>query len=337
MARKIGSSTMEFERKITIAATASTVGTLEGKGPLKKYFDNILTDNLLGLDTWEKAESKLLTDTLQLAVNKAGLTTKKIDYVLCGDLLNQCSSSSIGIKSLNIPFFGIFGACSTFGEALSLGSILLETKGCKNVLAGASSHFCSAEKQFRYPLDLGNQRPPTSTWTVTGAGAAVLSDGGDYPYIKAITTGKIVDYGITDANNMGSAMAPAAADLIVQHFRDYDRKPNYYDMIITGDLGTLGVELLCDLVKDKKYDISKRIYDCGIAIYDTDEIDSHCGGSGCGCSASVFSGYIYDMLRKKEINKILFIPTGALMSTTSIQQGESISGIAHGVVIENEV
>ncbi len=337
MAEHIGKASMKFNNKISIVSTASIVGSMEGKGPLNKYFDHILQDNLLGQDSWEKAESKISRDTIQLAINKAETKPENIDYILCGDLLNQCSGSCYSVRSLNIPFFGIFGACSTFGEALSLGSVLLETKGCNQVVASASSHFCSAEKQFRFPLDLGTQRPPTSTWTVTGAGAALLSVKNEHPYITAITTGKIVDYGITDANNMGSAMAPAAADLIVRHFKDFDRKPDYYDMIVTGDLGTLGSELMCEMVKKEGYDIRNKAYDCGIGIFDNNELDTHCGGSGCACSAAVFSGYLYRLLRKKDINKILFVPTGALMSTTSVQQGESIGGIAHGIVIENEV
>lgn len=337
MAEHIGKASMRFHNKISIISTASIVGSMEGKGPLKDSFDHILQDNLMGLDSWEKAESKISRDTIGLAINKAEKRPEDIDYVLCGDLLNQCSGSSYSVRSLNIPFFGVFGACSTFGEALALGSVLLETKGCKYVAASASSHFCSAEKQFRFPLDLGTQRPLTSTWTVTGAGAAVLSLKDEPPYITGITTGKIVDYGIKDANNMGSAMAPAAADLIIRHFKDFNRTPDYYDMIITGDLGTLGSELMCELVKKNGYDIKNKAFDCGIAIFDNNKLDTHCGGSGCACSAAVFSGYIYKCLIKKEINKILFVPTGALMSTTSIQQGESIAGIAHGVVIENEV
>lgn len=336
MAKHLGKASLKFDNKISVMSTSSTVGTLEGKGPLRDYFDNILSDNLLGLKSWEKAESKISTDTIQTAINKANLKPNQINYVLSGDLLNQCCGSTYGVKSLNIPFFGIFGACSTFGEALSLGSVLIES-GAEYVAAAASSHFCSAEKQFRFPLDLGTQRPPTSTWTVTGAGAAVLSNRDEAPYITGITTGKIIDYGITDANNMGSAMAPAAADLVVQHFKDFERKPSYYDMIITGDLGTLGSELMCELVRKQGYDISKQIFDCGISIFDNNELDTHCGGSGCACSATVFSGYIYSRLKKKEINRVLLIPTGALMSTTSIQQGESIGGIAHGIVIENEV
>lgn len=337
MAVKLGKASMKFERKISIKNTASIVGTLEGKGPLKDYFDYVITDNILGLSSWEKAESKILTDTFRLLLDKAKIKTDKIDYILCGDLLNQCTSSSIGIKNLNIPFFGIFGACSTFGEALSLGSIIMESGGADNIVAGASSHFCSAEKQFRFPLDLGTQRPLTSTWTVTGAGTALLSSEGDYPYIKGITTGKIVDYGISDANNMGSAMVPAAADVIIQHFKDFKSKPKDYDLIITGDLGSLGRELLIELCKNEGYNIENKLYDCGVAIYDSKEQDTHCGGSGCACSATVFSGYIYNLLKKKELNKILFIPTGALMSTTSVQQGDAIAGIAHCVLIENEV
>lgn len=337
MAKHIGRASVRFEKRISIKNTASTVGTLEGKGPLAKYFDAILTNNLLGLDSWEKAESKISKDTMEMAVNKCNLNKNDIDYVVCGDLLNQCSGSIYGVRSLNIPFFGIFGACSTFGEALSLGSLIIESGGGKNILCSASSHFCSAEKQFRFPLDLGTQRPPSTTWTVTGAGAAVLSRENNHPYITGITTGKIIDYGITDANNMGSAMAPAAAYVIGQHFKDFNRKPDYYDMIITGDLGKAGSDILCELLKEEGYNIESKIFDCGIAIFDNDNIDTHCGGSGCACSATVFSAYIYSLLKKKEINRVLFVPTGALMSTTSIQQGESIPGIAHGVVIENEV
>lgn len=337
MAVKTGRSSMSFDKKISIKNTASIVGTLEGEGPLKNSFDYILTDNILGLSSWEKAESKILTDTFKLLLQKSNTTSDSIDYILCGDLLNQCTSSSIGIKSLNIPYFGIFGACSTFGEAMSLASIIIESGGAENIIAGASSHFCSAEKQFRFPLDLGTQRPPTSTWTVTGAGASLISSNGDYPYIRGITTGKIVDYGISDANNMGSAMAPAAADTIMQHFEDFNSNPEDYDLIITGDLGMLGRELLTELCKKEGFDISDKLFDCGVAIYDSKKQDTHCGGSGCACSAAVFSGYIYKLLKKRVLNKILFIPTGALMSTTSVQQGDAIAGTAHCVLIENEV
>mgnify|MGYP003104485051 FL=1 len=335
MAKHKGKQSMEFEKNISIISTASTVGTKEGEGPLKSYFDVILTDNLVGQKSWEKAESKIASDNLKLAINKAGLNPADINYVITGDLLNQCCGSTFGVRSLNIPFFGVFGACSTMGESMSLGAILLDGGGAKYVLCGASSHFASAEKQFRFPMDLGTQRTPTASWTVTGDGAALLSIQDKPPYIKRITTGKILDMGITDANNMGAAMAPAAADAIYQHFCDFNFEPNYYDVIVTGDLGYIGSELLINLLKEKGIDISKNHKDCGIEIFDKDKQDTHCGGSGCACSAVTFAGYFYNKLNKKEINKVLFVPTGALMSPTSVQQGESIAGIAHCVSIEN--
>ena len=335
MANHIGKQSMLFDKTISIKSTAATVGTKEGEGPLKDYFDVILTDNTLGLETWEKAESKISADNLRLAINKAKLQPSDIDYIITGDLLNQCCGSTFGVRSLNIPFFGVFGACSTIGEAMALGSIILDGGGAKNILVGASSHFCSAERQFRFPIGLGNQRAPTTTWTVTGEGAALLTNESVAPYIKGITTGKIIDLGITDVNNMGAAMAPAAADLIYQHLQDFNRKPDYYDLIVTGDLGYVGKELLIKLVSEKGFDISKNHMDCGIEIFDKETQDTHSGGSGCACSAVTFAGMLYQKLKNKEINKILFVPTGALMSPTSVQQGESIAGIAHGVVIEN--
>lgn len=335
MAKHMGKQSMEFEKDISIISTASTVGTKEGQGPLKEYFDSILTDNLAGQDSWEKAESKIASDNLKLAINKAGLNPSDISYVVTGDLLNQCCGSVFGVRSLNIPFFGIFGACSTMGESMSLGAVLLESGGAKYVLCGASSHFASAEKQFRFPMDLGTQRTPTATWTVTGDGAALLAVKNEHPYIRRITTGKIIDLGITDANNMGAAMAPAAADAIYQHFCDFGFKPDYYDVIATGDLGYVGQKLLIELLNKKGIDISKNHIDCGIEIFDRELQDTHCGGSGCACSAVTFAGMLYNKLRHKSINKVLFVPTGALMSPTSVQQGESIAGIAHCVGIEN--
>ena len=335
MAKHIGKQSITFEKNIAIISTASTVGTKEGEGPLKKYFDVILTDNLNGQKSWEKAESKIASDNLKLAINKAGLNPSDIDYVITGDLLNQCCGSTFGVRSLKIPFFGVFGACSTMGESMGLGAILLDSGGAKYVLCGASSHFASAEKQFRFPIDLGTQRTPTASWTVTGDGSALLSINDEYPHIKRITTGKILDMGLTDANNMGAAMAPAAADTIYQHFCDFGFKPDYYDVIATGDLGYVGSELLIKLLKEKGIDISKNHTDCGIKIFDKDTQDTHCGGSGCACSAVTFAGLFYRQLIQKEINKLLFVPTGALMSPTSVQQGESIAGIAHCVGIEN--
>lgn len=335
MAKHIGEQSMKFTTAVSIIETASTVGTKEGQGPLRKYFDVVLQDNMANGNNWEQAESNIVKDNIKLLLKKAG--KQKADYILTGDLLNQCCGSTYGIRDLNIPFFGIFGACSTFGEALSLGAILVDSGGAKDVVAAASSHFCSAERQFRFPLELGNQRPPTASYTVTGDGAALVSASGFGPYITGITTGKIVDYGIKDANNMGAAMAPAAADCILQHFKDFNREPDYYDMIITGDLGYIGKDLLLQLLEKNNLDISKNHTDCGIEIFYRDEQDTHAGGSGCACVATVFSGMFYRKLKNKEINRLLLVPTGALMSPTSIQQGESIAGIAHAVAIENEV
>ena len=335
MGKHIGKQSAKFEKDIYIVSTASTVGPKEGQGPLKKYFDIILDDVLIGQDTWEKAESKILNKTLNLAVKKADILLDKIDYVYAGDLLNQSCGSNFAVRELERPFFGIFGACSTIGEGLSLGAINIESGVGEKVLIGASSHFCSAEKQFRFPLNLGTQRPLTSTWTVTGAGAIVLDLKGSGPKVKGITTGKIVDLGIKDANNMGSAMAPAAADVIVNNFKDFNIEPSYYDMIFTGDLGYIGKELTIELVKKEGFDISKNYTDCGIEIFDRDKQDTHSGGSGCACAATTFCGMIYDKLKKGDLNKILFIPTGALMSQVSIQQGETIAGIAHGVMIDS--
>lgn len=326
---------MEFSG-ISILSAASIVGPKEGEGPLSALFDLVLEDNLAGEDSWEKAESRLVKDTMELAIKKAGLNVRDIDFVVSGDLLNQSIGSTFGIKSLNIPFLGIFGACSTIGEGMCVGSILIDGDYANRVLIGASSHFCGAEKQFRFPLGLGTQRPPTSTWTVTGDGSLVLGKNEEGPFIKRCTIGKIIDLGITDANNMGSAMAPAAADTIINHFKDFNLEPNYYDLIVTGDLGTLGMELCKKLCLEEGYDISNNYTDCGVIIFDNEKQKTNCGGSGCACSATTFAAYFYERLKKQEINKILFVPTGALLSTTSTQQGESIPAIAHGVGIESK-
>lgn len=334
MAKHIGKQTIIFSGPISVTETACTVGTKEGEGPLKNYFDAVLEDNMAGEKTWEAAESSIAKRNLELLINKSG---RDIDYIISGDLLNQCSASTYAVRDLGIPFFGVFGACSTFGEALALAAVLTDSGGAENVIAAASSHFCSAEKQFRFPLELGNQRPPTATYTVTGDGAAVISKNGSGPYITAVTTGKVVDYGVKDANNMGAAMAPAAADCIFAHFKDTGRDPDHYDLIVTGDLGYVGKELLLELLQKEGIDISKNHMDCGIEIFDRETQDTHSGGSGCACSAAVFSGLLYSRLRSGEIKKILFVPTGALMSPTSLQEGESIAGTAHAAAIESEV
>ena len=302
-------------------------------GPLAKYFDQTLEDEFWGEKSWERAESKIIKEATQMVISKSGISSQNIDCVFAGDLLNQCISSTFGLREINIPFLGVFGACSTFVESLSLGAISIE--GFANyVLCATSSHFCSAEKQFRFPLELGNQRPPTSQWTVTGSGASILSKTGNGPYITNITLGKIVDMGIKDANNMGAAMTPAFIDTLITHFEDTGRSPNYYDAIISGDLGHIGKDIVIDIAKSKGYNIKSNYNDCGVLIFDKNSQDTHSGGSGCACLATVFSGYFFKKLKEKKLRKLLLIATGALMNSTSSQQGESIPGIAHAISIE---
>ena len=332
--KKIGKQSIIFDAPPTILETASIVGPKEMNGPLAQYFDKTLEDEFWGEETWEKAESKIVKETANALLNKAGLSSEQIDYCFSGDLLNQCISSSFGLRDSNIPLFGIFGACSTFVEGLSLGAVFAEASGAQNILCSASSHFCSAEKQFRFPLELGNQRPPSAQWTVTGAGAAIVGKNGNGPFITSITTGKIVDMGIKDSNNMGAAMAPAALSTLLAHFQDTGRNPSYYDGIFTGDLGYIGKEILLDLAKQNGYNISSNYNDCGVLIFDKDAQDTHSGGSGCACIATVFSGYLFNQLKTKKYKKILLIATGALTNSTTAQQGESIPGIAHAISIE---
>lgn len=333
--RHIGTQTIMFDNPPTILETSSIVGPKEAQGPLAKYFDQCLEDEFWGEKSWEKAESKIIKENVNSVISKSGIPATQIDYCFAGDLLNQCISSSFGLRELNMPFFGVFGACSTFVESLCLGSVFVESGAAKNVLCATSSHFCSAEKQFRFPLELGNQRPPTSQWTVTGSGAAIVSAFGKGPFITHITPGKIVDMGIKDANNMGAAMAPAALDTLITHLKDTGRKPSYYDAIITGDLGHVGKEIVTEMASSKGYNIKANYNDCGVLIFDKQKQDTHAGGSGCACCGTVFSGYFFKQLKDKKINKILLIATGALTNSTSSQQGESIPGIAHAIAIEN--
>lgn len=332
--KKIGKQTIRFDAPPVIVSTACIVGPKEGEGPLAKYFDKCLEDEFWGEETWEKAESKIIKETVNLAIAKSQIPASNIDYCFAGDLLNQCISSSFGLRDLNIPFLGIFGACSTFVEGLILSSIFIDGGAGSNSLCAASSHFCSAEKQFRFPLELGNQRPPSSQWTVTGAGSAVVSQSGTGPFITHATVGKIIDMGIKDANNMGAAMATAALDTMITHFQDTGRCPSYYDAIITGDLGHIGKEIVVELAEKQGYDIKSNYNDCGVLIFDKESQDTHSGGSGCACCGTVFSGYLFDQLKKQKLKRILLIATGALTNATSSQQGESIPGIAHAVAIE---
>lgn len=331
--KKRGKQTVEFNNPPIISGYYSVVGPKEGEGPLNKYFDKIIEDSKFGEETWEKAESKFVKTAIENSIKKAELSVSDIEYILSGDLLNQCASSSFAIRDFELPFFGLYGACSTMAESLSLGAMIIDGDYAKKLVAVTSSHFCSAERQFRFPLEYGGSRPATAQWTVTGSGAVVLSKDGNGPIIKRITTGKIVDLGIKDANNMGAAMAPAAADTIITFFEDTNENIKDYDLIVTGDLGLLGLEILKDLLKKNNL-ISNKLNDCGLMIFDLEKQDVHCGGSGCGCSASVLTSYIIPEINKGKYNKVLFIATGALMSPTTTQQGESIPGIAHLIEIE---
>ncbi len=332
--KKVGKQSYILSNPITIKETASIVGPKEKDGPLHQFFDKCLEDEFWGEKTWEKAESKIVKETVNMAIAKSGIASADVDFCFAGDLLNQCIASSFGLRETNIPFIGLFGACSTFVESLIVASSFIDGDFAKNAACTASSHFCSAEKQFRFPLELGNQRPQSSQWTVTGSGCAILTKDGLGPYITSFTPGKIVDMEIKDANNMGAAMAGAAEDTILSHFKDTGRSPSFYDAIFTGDLGYIGRDILIDLTDSKGYNIKSNYNDCGVLIFDKGNQDTHSGGSGCGCIASVFSGYIYKMLKEKKYKKILLIATGALMNSTSSQQGESIPGIAHAVSIE---
>lgn len=332
--KKVGKQTSQLQNPPSINASASIVGPKEGKGPLADYFDQTVDDEFWGEKSWEKAESKFMREVLGKTVAKASIAINAVDFIIAGDLLNQCIAANFGIRDSNIPFFGVFGACSTIGEAMSLGAFLIDGGFACNVVCLTSSHFCSAEKQFRFPLELGSQRPPTAQWTVTGAGGVLLGAEGNGPYVTRITTGKIVDMGIKDQNNMGAAMAPAAADTIFAHFEDTGLPHDYYDMVVTGDLGMVGSRILDDLLSSNGIRIGSILNDCGLMIFDKKQ-DVHAGGSGCGCSATVLAGFLLDRLRKGKLNRILFVPTGALLSPTSVQQGESIPCIAHAVAIEN--
>lgn len=328
-----GKQSIAFERPPYILSYASIAGQKEGDGPLGKYFDKIEADPMVGKSNWEEAESELQKQAAQMALKKANLSSEDIRYLFSGDLLGQIIASSFGMLELQIPMFGLYGACSTAGESISLAAMTVAAGYAKHCLAVTSSHFASAEKQFRYPLEYASQRPLSTTWTVTGSGAFVISETGTVK-ITGITTGKMMDYGVKDSMNMGAAMAPAAADTIYQHFIDFGRTPEDYDLIVTGDLGIVGRELVLDLLKEKGYDLADQYFDCGIAIFDDNTQDTHSGGSGCGCSAVTLAGYLLPKLECGELKRILFLPTGALLSTVSFNEGQSIPGICHGVVLE---
>ncbi len=336
MSKKIGQQTVKFENKISILSAAAIAGHREGMGPLSKYYDKILEDAEWGEDTWEKTESKMQKTALSRAVEKAEVNLADIDLLFAGDLLNQCTSSTFAFRDFGIPFLGIYGACSTMAEGLGLAAAMIDGGFAGMCAAVTSSHFCTAERQYRFPLEYGGQRTPTAQWTVTGSGAFVLGKEKSTPHITHFTVGKIVDAGISDANNMGAAMAPAAAETILTHFEDTDRTPDFYDLILTGDLGKIGKSILTDLLLQKGYKMDKCYNDCGCMVFDTEDRDAHGGGSGCGCGAITLSGYVMDCFRAGRIKNVLFVGTGALLSPTSSMQGESIPSVAHAVAISAE-
>lgn len=410
--KKTGKRTIMFKRCPYITGASSVVGEMEGNGPLGKYFDVVEKDPMFGGKTWEEAESRLQNQAAQTVLKNAGLSSRDIDYLVGGDLLGQLIATSFGVEDMGIPFFGVYGACSTMGESLSIASILIDAGYADNVMALTSSHNSSAERQFRFPPAYGNQKPMAATWTVTGSGGVILSSGragkkqretlagsmlgaiGKEEYLKVckgkgntekentkkdnaekgnaekgnaekanaekgnrekgniekgstekeicqvkitgITTGKIMDYGIKDSMNMGAVMAPAALDLIKNNLSDLDVGPDYYDRIITGDLGKVGKKILLELLNSHGYDIKDRYMDCGMEIYDEEFQDSHSGGSGCGCSAVTLTGYLLRKLFLGEWKRILFVPTGALLSPISFHEGNTVPSIAHGVIIEGQ-
>ncbi|ATW24079.1 stage V sporulation protein AD [Candidatus Formimonas warabiya] len=333
--KRAGKQTLIFQNPPAILSSSAVVGPKEGEGPLKKTFDLVMKDTLCGEKSWEKAECKILQEAVKIALNKVDLKPEQVDFLLAGDLLNQTISANYAARQLAIPFLGLYGACSTMIESMILGSVLVDGGYADTVVAAASSHHDTAERQYRFPSELGVQRPLTAQWTVTGAGACLIAKGSGGPRITSATIGKVIDLGIKDQNDMGSAMAPAAVDTITQHFQDTGHSMDDFDLIITGDLASLGKALAQQLLERQGYLPGDKYSDCGILIFDPTQ-DTHAGGSGCACSAVVTCGYLMQNIRSGRYKRMMVIGTGALLSPVSLLQGESIPGIAHGIVIENE-
>lgn len=352
MNQMLGRASMKPEQPVYILNSGSIVGTKEGQGPLGLLFDVVGEDDLFGCETWEEAESHLQKEAVGLALEKAGVKPEEVSFLFAGDLLGQSIATSFGVSGYQIPLLGVYGACSTCGESLTIGAMSIAGGFADRVVCVTSSHFASAEKEFRFPLEYGNQRPLSASWTVTGSGAFVLGnqrameEGGSVPEpvtgarkrarakITGMTVGKIVDYGLKDSMNMGACMAPAAASTIEQHFIDFASQPEDYDRIITGDLGKVGQRVLFDLLGERGIDISAQHMDCGIEIFDGEMQDTHAGGSGCGCCATTLSAFILKQLEEHNWKKVLFLPTGALLSKTSFNEGKSVPGISHALVLE---
>ena len=330
-----GLQSIAFEQSPFLITSASVVGKKEGEGPLGNMFDLIETEDLFGEDNWESAESAMQKEACLLALEKAHLLPEDIRYLFGGDLLRQGVATSMGVEELEIPMFGLFGACSTSGEALALASMSVAAGYGEYMMAVTSSHFASAEKEFRFPLGYASQRPLSAQWTVTGSGAFIVGKRRSHVRITGVTIGKIIDYGLKDSQNMGACMAPAACDTIIRNLEDFERTPEDYSRIITGDLGYVGQSILFDLMRGKGYDIKANHMDCGMTIFNQQLQDTHAGGSGCGCAETTLSAYILPKIEKGEWKRVLFVPTGALMSTVSYNEGASVPGIAHGIVLEH--
>ncbi|WP_160034599.1 stage V sporulation protein AD [Paenibacillus sp. An7] len=336
--KRVGKQSWEFENKPKIIGASSVVGPEEGEGPLKDYFDYIYDNLELGEKTWEKAERRLFQHAAQMAIANAGISKNDLQFFVGGDLMNQIISSSFSARQLGVPYLGLFGACSTSMESLALAALIVDSGGGDKVLAGTSSHNCTVEKQFRFPTEYGAQKPPTAQNTVTGSGCAVVSSTGKGPIVARATIGRVMDLGIKDPYNMGAAMAPSAADTMIAHFRDTGLEPGYYDLIVTGDLASVGLPIAKDLLQKEGIQMEQTVFnDCGLMIYDLKkQTYVFAGGSGCGCSAAVTYGHILKRMERGELNKVLVVATGALLSPLSYQQGETIPCIAHAVAIERE-
>ena len=327
--------TIYFKNKPSILQTYSIVGPKESSGPLGKCFDLKLTDDKFGESTYEKAECKILSTAIKKVIKKSGYTENDVGLLVAGDLLNQIISASFAARDFDIPFLGLYNACATVSESMIVGAMAVDGGYVENAVLGAVSHFATAERQYRYPLELGSVRPPQSQWTVTGCGSYFLSKNRkNCPCITSATIGKVIDFGVTDVNNMGAAMAPSACSTISLHLKATKTKPSDYDLIVTGDLGALGSRIVKHLLNEQGFNVDANHVDCGELIYNMDE-QVFQGGSGAGCSASVFASYLYPKLKNKEINRVLFCATGALLSTVSSGQGESIPGVCHAVCVEN--
>ncbi len=336
MNEQLGRQTYRLERPPVAVSWANIGGRQEEAGPLSPYFDELDQDSFFGEKTWEKAESAMQKRALGRALEKGGLKAEDIDAVFAGDLLNQCIGTSFGLRDFAIPFYGLYGACSTMGESLALAAMCLGGGFMQKAAAMTSSHFCTAERQYRMPVPYGSQRTPTAQWTATAAGCTILASEGEGPRITHVTCGKIVDKGIADANNMGAAMAPAACSTLSAFFRETKTRPEDYDHVVTGDLGALGSQILLELMEAEGIPLPNHL-DCGLLLYDREGQDMHCGASGCGCAASVLNGYLLGGLQDGKWKKLLFAPTGALLSPVSSCQGETIPGICHAILWEGRL